>query len=119
MSDEEVIVESPTGGRKGKKQAEMSAFDPRALLLVAKAAGFGSGKYGKYNYSKGFEWSLSYDAMQRHMMSFWDGADVDPESGLSHLAHACWHALALLSFQLRKRGIDDRFPQEVEKKSEG
>ena len=77
-------------------------------MEVAKVAGFGSQKYARYNFLRGYSWSLSYDALQRHLHSFWGGEDNDPESGLSHLAHAAWHCLALLAFILLKRGTDDR-----------
>ena len=102
------ITDPVTGGQKGQKQAQLGALDPAALLEVGKVAGFGAGKYERYNYVKGFSWSLSYDALQRHLHAFWDGEGNDPESGLPHLAHACWHCLTLLTFSMRGRGTDDR-----------
>lgn len=111
----ELRVRDPkTGGEKGKKLAQMGALDPRALMAIAEVAGFGSQKYERYNYARGFDWSLSYDAMQRHLNAFWGGEDLDPESGLPHMAHAGWHAMCLLTFSLRGRGNDDRFPQFAE-----
>lgn len=105
------ITDPVTGGQKGQKLSQLGAVDPRALLAVGEVAGFGAQKYARYNFAKGYKWSLSYDAMQRHLQAFWDGQDNDTESGLSHLAHAAWHCLALLSFVARGRGTDDRFPQ--------
>lgn len=97
-----------TGGQKGKKLAQLGAVDPNALMEVAKVAGFGAEKYDRYNFLKGYPWSLSYDAMQRHLHAYWSGQVRDPESGLPHLAHAAWHCLALLAFQVRGLGTDDR-----------
>lgn len=77
-------------------------------MEVAKIAGFGAQKYERMNYLKGFAWSLSYDALQRHLHAFWDGEDLDEESGLFHVAHAAWHCLCLLSFTQRNLGTDDR-----------
>jgi hypothetical protein len=111
MVNEEVRVVDPvTGGAKGSKQCQMGAVDPQALMQVGLVAGFGGIKYERYNFAKGYKWSLSYDAMQRHLMLFWNGQDNDDESGLPHLAHAAWHCLALLTFSFRGRGTDDRFP---------
>lgn len=102
------ITDPKTGGQKGSKLAQLGAVDPLALMTVAEVAGFGAAKYARYNFAKGYRWSLSYDAMQRHLHAFWNGEERDDESSLSHLAHAAWHCLTLLCFQLRKRGTDDR-----------
>lgn len=110
MSKETRIVDPTTGGEKGQKDCQIGAVDPAALAEVGKVAGFGGVKYERYNFAKGYRWSLSYDALQRHLMAFWGGEDRDPESGLYHLAHAAWHCLALMTFMMRKKGTDDRFP---------
>lgn len=104
------IVDAVTGGEKGEKDCQMGALDPTALWEVGNVAGFGGRKYERYNFAKGYRWSLSYDALQRHLMLFWSGEDRDSESRLYHLAHAAWHCLTLLTFVIRKRGTDDRFP---------
>ena len=106
----EVRTVSATGGEKGKKLAALGAVDPISLMEVAEVAGFGATKYARYNYTKSYEWSLSYDALQRHLSAFWAGEDNDPESGLPHAAHAAWHCLALLTFLRHGVGTDDRFP---------
>ena len=110
MKDEETRVVDPvTGGMKGRKLAELGALDPLALLQVAKVAGYGGQKYERLNYMKGYAWSLSFDAMQRHLLLFWSGERLDEESGLPHLAHAAWHCLALLAFDESFLGTDDRY----------
>lgn len=108
---EETRTTSRTGGQKGKKDEELGAVDPTALRILAQVAAFGGKKYERSNYLKGYDWSLSFDALQRHLMAFWEGEDVDPESGLLHTAHASWHCLALTSFLTRGIGTDDRFKQ--------
>ncbi len=104
------VIDPTTGGMKNSKLCQLGALDPQALAAVGDVAGFGGVKYERYNFAKGYKWSLSYDALQRHLMAFWGGENMDPESGLPHMAHAAWHCLALLTFMLRKRGTDDRFP---------
>ncbi len=108
----EVLITDPiTGGEKGEKLAQMGAVDPAALLELGKVAGFGGKKYSRYNFAKGYRWSLSFDACMRHLLAFWNGENTDPESGLPHLAHSAWHCLALMTFSVRGTGTDDRFPQ--------
>jgi hypothetical protein len=104
------IKDARTGGEKGEKPEMLGFVDPNALLDVARVAGFGAKKYAKFNYTKGFDWSLSYNALLRHVLQFLAGEDIDPESGLPHLAHAAWQCLCLLTFWRFKRGTDDRFP---------
>lgn len=110
MVNEVRVVDPETGGEKGQKLCEMGAVDPMALWMVGEVAGYGEKKYERYNYVKGYKWSLSYDALQRHLMLFWGGEYLDTESGLPHLAHAAWHCLALMTFHMRHLGTDDRFP---------
>lgn len=112
VDNTEVRVADPnTGGEKGSKIAVLGDIDPKALMEVAKVCGFGRKKYSRLNYLRGYDWSLSYDAMQRHLHLFWDREECDEESGLHHLAHAAWHCFALFAFSLRNLGTDDRpFP---------
>ena len=102
------VVDPTTGGAKGSKPAQLGALDPGSLLRVAEVAGFGGAKYDRYNFLKGYRWSLSFDALQRHLLAYWGGQDNDEESGLPHLAHAAWHCLALTAFMDRGLGTDDR-----------
>ena len=108
---EERVTDPNTGGQKGRKLPQLGAIDPQSLLRVAEVAGFGAQKYERYNYLRGYAWSLSFDAMMRHALAFWGGEELDPESGLPHLAHCAWHCLAMISFQERGLGTDDRYKQ--------
>lgn len=105
---EERITDPVTGGEKGRKECEPAYIDPQALEALGRVAGKGTRKYDKYNYLRGYDWSLSANALQRHFLAFWGGEDVDPESGELHMTHAAWHALALVSFITRQLGNDDR-----------
>lgn len=105
----EVRITSETGGQKGQKRARLGSVDPLALLTLAEVSGFGAEKYAAFNFLKGYDWDLSYDALQRHAMAFWNGEENDPESGLPHITHAAWHALCLTSFLLRGLGTDTRY----------
>ena len=105
------VTNPKTGGEKGSKPAQVGAVDPASLLELASVAGMGSDKYARYNFARGVDWSLFFDAMMRHSLAFWGGEDMDPESGLPHMAHAAWHACALLTMMRRHRDLDDRFPR--------
>jgi len=56
----------------------------------------GAAKYGRFNWRQHMVSStVYYDAAQRHLFAWFDGEDIDPESGLSHLAHvmACMNII--------------------------
>ena len=74
----------------------------RAVLEVSKVAAFGAEKYSDDNWLLVDKKERRYrDAKGRHMLL---GAieRVDADSGLSHLAHEAWNALALLEIYLRQ-----------------
>ena len=97
-----------TSGKKGVKTARFDLVPWDALWAVANVFGFGATKYAERNWERGYNWSASKGALDRHLALFWAGQDTDEESGLLHLAHVAWHALVLLAFQLRSAGMDDR-----------
>lgn len=108
MTHEQPALPGMPEGKKDRKGEELSWVDPKVLKALARVAGHGAQKYGHpYNYLAGYEYSKAYNALCRHLTSFWDGEDVD-ESGEHHLAAAIWNAHTLLSFCLRGIGTDDR-----------
>ncbi|MES7658919.1 dATP/dGTP diphosphohydrolase domain-containing protein, partial [Cutibacterium acnes] len=62
------------------------------------------------NWTGGYPWSHSVDALYRHLLSWQQGHNLDDESHLPHLAHAAWHCLALLAYQQHNAGVDTRNP---------
>src|SRR4051794_10432638 len=92
------VKNARTGGEKGSKPQRLELVPEEALLRVSEVYGFGAEKYEPNNWRRGYDWSLSYGALRRHLAAFWTGEDADPESGLPHLAHAAFHVLALLVF---------------------
>ena len=84
--------------------------------LIARALQFGGVKYqDAFNYARGE--GLSYTDLARaaagHIAAFLQCEELDPESGLPHLAHAGASVKMLLDLVVWNRGIDDRFDPEV------
>lgn len=106
----EVRVTDPkTGGQKGSKPERFDLIPVEPLRNLARVFAVGAKKYADHNYRKGYQWSLSYAALMRHATAFWNGEDNDPETGLPHLAHACWHTMALMCFMQEHPDGDDRY----------
>lgn len=85
-----------------------SMIPQKAILEVAKTFTHGANKYGKFNYSKGMEFTRYLDAAQRHLNSVLQGEDLDIDSGCLHLANAIASLLMALDNQLTRSIIDDR-----------
>lgn len=105
----EVRVTSSTGGQKGKKLARFSLIPAEALWEVAEHYGKGAEKYDDHNWRKGYDWSLSMDALERHWNLFRQGQDIDEETGSHHLCGVVFHALSLMTFGKEHPEFDDRF----------
>lgn len=89
-----------------------------AMLRIAEVMDMGKRKYGAHNWRGGIEWSRVLAAGLRHLMAFTSGEDKDPESGLSHLAHAgcCIHFL--LEYEKYHKDLDDRYKRVEKEKHE-
>lgn len=105
----EVRTTSSTGGEKGTKPERYDLIPIGALATVARLYGKGAEKYAEHNWRRGYEWSKSYAALQRHATQFWSGEDIDEEMQLPHLASVVFHAFTLMTFMEEQREYDDRF----------
>jgi len=93
----------------------VNLLSTEALNQTAAVLKFGADKYHAHNWRDGFAWSRPLAAAMRHIMAFNDGEDKDPESGLSHLAHAACCIMFLLEFEKTHPELDDRYKVDVHK----
>jgi hypothetical protein len=104
----EVRVTSSTGAQKGSKIARYDLVPAALLWELATLYGVGAGKYADRNWEAGYPLSLSFAALNRHLWSWWNGEDVDPEMGVSHLTNVAWHAFTLRQLLATTPQFDDR-----------
>ncbi len=87
-------------------------YDLMPALCVNEAYGrvaeFGAKKYAPRNWEKGIPQSQIATSLQRHLWAYMEGQDNDPESGLSHLDHLLWNAVAMV-FNEYHNIQDDRY----------
>lgn len=101
-----------TGGSKyDDEKPDMALLSSIALEEVAKVMTFGKKKYAAHNWRKGIVYSRLLAAALRHVFAFLRGEDKDPESGLSHLAHAMCCLMFCLEFTITKPSLDDRYKE--------
>lgn len=98
------------GGVKHDESKRRMDLVPTSLMSgVARILEFGAKKYGDNNWRQGLKWSRVYAALQRHLADFWEGNDLDSESGLPHLYHAACNIAFLIEFYEKRKDLDDRY----------
>lgn len=99
------------GGKKfdgGKLPWDLLPYD--AVAEIVRVLQFGAQKYDSRNWEKGIVLSRLFAASQRHGIAYWQQReDLDPETGIHHLAHRICEDLFALAFIVRGRtDLDDR-----------
>lgn len=96
----------------GIKKAPLSTISAPVLMEVGVAMFEGARKYGRHNYrEKGVLASVYYDATIRHLMDWWEGEDIDPPSGMSHITKAIASLTVLRDAMIQNKFNDDRPPK--------
>jgi len=110
---EEILT---NGGRDDKEKVRFDLLEPYAIEQLAKVFTLGARKYSENNWlEKPMAWSRIIASLHRHLNAFQQGEDLDKETGLSHVAHVAWNAMALLSYTKCCPNKDDRYKNELDK----
>lgn len=96
----------------GVNKVPMSCVSAAVLAEIATGMHEGALKYGRHNYrGLGVRASVYYDATMRHLMWWWEGQDIDPDSGLSHVTKAITSLVVLRDAMIQDMMEDDRPPR--------
>ena len=102
--------ENPELGLKNDSNKNRTDLLPVVPLLgAARVFGFGARKYGEFNYRGGIKYRRLYGACLRHLFSWNECEDVDPESGELHLDHALCSLMMLRQMVHERPDLDDRY----------
>lgn len=91
------------------EKPDMSLLSSIAITEVAKVMTYGKKKYSANNWRGGIVWTRLIAAALRHIFAFSGGESLDPETGISHLAHAMCCLMMLVEFQTTREDLDDRY----------
>ena len=111
LGQSEIREQAATGIKHDQEKPDMSLLSNTALVKIAEVMTFGKKKYTAHNWRGGFVWSRPLAAAARHLFAFIGGEDKDPETGLSHLAHACCCLFFVLEFEETRKDLDDRYKE--------
>jgi hypothetical protein len=93
----------------GVKKVPLHLVPCEVLLETGLAMLEGARKYGAHNYRvAGVRASVYYDAAMRHIMAWWEGEDIDSDSGLPHIIKAIASLIVLRDGQHVGNWVDDR-----------
>ena len=96
----------------GARKAPMSTVPATVLAEIGVAMLEGASKYGRHNYrAVGVRGSVYYDGVMRHLMAWWEGEDIDPDSGMSHVTKAITSLMVLRDAMMQGMFTDDRPPR--------
>lgn len=95
----------------GIAKVPFSTIPAGVLAELGLAMMEGALKYGRHNYRvSGVRASVYYDAAMRHITDWWEGIDIDPDSGLHHLVKAMACLAVARDAMLQGKMVDDRPP---------
>jgi hypothetical protein len=100
----------------GIRKVPMSVVPANVLAEVAAALMEGASKYGRHNYREvGVRASVYYDAAMRHLMAWWEGEDLDPDTAntISHITKTISALVVLRDSMMQENWTDDRPPKSV------
>lgn len=93
----------------GSAKVSFAYIPPIALVAEGIVMAQGAGKYGAYSWGHtAVRASTYYNAAMRHLLAWYTGEDLDPESGQSHMAHVRACAGIVLDAAANNKLVDDR-----------
>jgi len=100
---------SSIGTKFDDGKPDMSLISTIAIIKIAAVLTHGKKKYAANNWRKGFPFTRISSAVLRHVFAWIGGESNDPETGISHLAHAACGLIFLLEFEDTHKELDDRY----------
>jgi hypothetical protein len=96
----------------GTAKPSLSSVPTQVLFEIGAGMLEGACKYARHNYRVAdIRASVYYDAALRHIMAWWEGEDIDPDSGVHHIGKALACLAVLRDCQMNDKVIDDRPPR--------
>jgi hypothetical protein len=93
------------------KKPQLDLLEHAADVEIARVMATGAAKYGRKNYlTSPISVTVYGGAIRRHVGAWLAGEDLDPESGISHLAHIGANVHVVLAAMEAGTFTDDRDP---------
>lgn len=97
-----------TGEKQDQGKLRYDLIPAYPLAQLAEVYTIGARKYGDNNWRKGMAYSRIIAALIRHLESWRQGREVDPDDGQHPLASVAWCAFTLMEYEITHPELDDR-----------
>jgi len=97
-----------SGARFNSGKPDFNLIPLVTLEDEARVWEYGKKKYSAWNWVKGMPWSVPFACAMRHLSAWQRGEDLDPESGLPHIAHVACNLRMLALYSRTYPEGDDR-----------
>lgn len=95
----------------GQRKATLSCIPMPVMMEVGVGMLEGAMKYGRYNWrTTSVKSSIYFDATMRHLIQWWEGDDIDTDSGIHHISKAITSLVVLRDAMICDKFVDDRPP---------
>jgi hypothetical protein len=98
--DQCLVIEDHSKNRYNSGKPKWSLVDFESLLPMVRVLEFGSLKYSPNQWKNGLNIDEICESMCRHLFSYMQGEQNDPESKLSHIGHIQCNAM-FLNYMIR------------------
>ena len=95
------------GTKYDEDKIRLDLVAPEFLYAIAQVLTFGAKKYDDHNWKKGIKYQRIYRACIGHLLLWYGGEDLDPETGHPHL----WHAGCCLMFLIYYEAYPEQFEE--------
>lgn len=102
------VIKRPEGEAHDEGKVRLDLVPPSLTLAAGRALTHGLLEYEENNWRKGLLLSQLYASLQRHLLAFWSGEDLDPKSLLPHLDHAAARLAMLIELYEVYPELDNR-----------
>jgi len=103
------VLEDQPGRKYDEKKIRLDLLPVLALEEIGRVLTYGAQKYDDRNWEKGISYSRCWGALLRHGFSFWRGEDIDPETGLRHMAQLACNSLFILHYTLQDKQYREKW----------
>lgn len=101
------IIEEPKADRYNDGKFDLDLIPYDSVIEISKVLTFGATKYTPDNWKKGLSIKKCMSSLLRHAFSYMMGEKVDPETGLSHIAHIGCNVMFILWYEKHKPELYD------------
>ncbi len=101
-----------SGVKHDAGKLRLDLIPPEMHRALGEVLTMGARKYGDRNWEQGIAPERLYAAVQRHLLAWREGEELDSESGLPHVYHA-FCGLGMLATLMTRRIMDGAGPDAV------